>query len=531
MDSLFTTVSAALLIGGGAVVYTQCINTKSNKASQSPSSNNTSTKTTAAKSSTRKSDDTSDSYNPEDFLTPKQLKQLQSNKQRELEQQRAAEKLKVKKEQEENRRKAAAAKAAEEAAATPVVTTPTQSNKKDAKKNAKQQPQAKLSAADQAAAAEKKRLEKEQRKKEEKKRQAELEAQMLKKMQAQDSKTNKVAQKKKEDEALLNQDPEWTSVMTKKQRDRQRKLRHVDSDSDDEDMTNVTLIEEDLTGGAVAPQVVVEKVKVMVPIPEKQRFIIIGKGGETVEAIKAKTGCWISIPSEEDIKKDLARIYSQKPIYVAVEGPKPGAKMAEKIILELADKGFSSTLSDGLIQSKFNVDPAKRAAIIGPKGSYIDILQKTLEIKIIMPDRLSRDTAVLIAGKREAVNQCKKALQDLIDQGFSSITHPTWIKHAMTFSSSHRRRLIGRAGQVIKSLQASTDCKITFPKSETKDVVYILGEKNNISRAVKSIEKLLAQIQYDEEESAYNAVKNESDQEEIDEELAQYMYIPDEDEY
>lgn len=552
MDSyLSTVIPAVLFIGGGAVLYSKCV--KPSSANKKPSSNakQSSSQTTSppqGKSNTKKqSNDDDEEYTPDDFLTTKQKKELKEKEKRQAEQENQQALIKAKKAKEEQRRIAAAAKAAEaEKNQPPQPQQQQQQQGKNGKKGASS-PQgngAKLTPAQQQAAADKKKAEKEQRKKEQRAREQQVAAELEKKLALQQKNapnggkvlSAKQLEQKEKDKQLLEalQDVEWTPVMTKSQKQRKKELLYASSSSDDSDIEVISSSTRGKNSSnddieEVSAPVVEEKVRVMVPVPVDKRHVIIGAGGVTIEAIKTKTGCWISVPKDEDIKKDFARMYNQAPVYIAVEGPKDGAAKAKKIILQLIEKGFSTALTGNTsIESKFQVEPIKRAAIIGPKGSYMDKLQKELNVKIVMPDRLSRDTTVLLFGEREQVNICKRALQQLVEQGFSSVTHPTFIRETMEFPAASRHRLIGRAGQTIKQIQANTRCKLAFPASPTKDIVHIMGDKDNIPLAIKAINRVIEQMQYDEEAAAVAAMRG--DEEELDEDLMQFMYIPDEEE-
>jgi predicted RNA-binding protein YlqC (UPF0109 family) len=501
------------VVGGAAYLYSQC--TGDRKKVAKAKANKTPQKST--------SDD--EVLEPDDFLTPKQRKELALKEQRQIEQQAAQKQLKDKKEKEEQRRIAAAKKArlATVAAEEPPPPQDDKKTKNDKKADKKKE----ISIQEQKRIAEERKQAAALKKKEEKKRQAELEAKMLKQMEQQQKETTKKENKKAQ---IIPQEDDWKPVMTKRQRQRQNELKHADSDDDDSDIEIISSSNAK-TDDQFAPDVKVEKVRIAVAIPEKQRMIIIGKGGETIEAIKAKTECWISVPKDEDLKKDHVRMYNvDAPVYVVVEGPKPNTVVAKKIILELVEKGFSPTLIGGMVEVKVNIDPNKRSLVIGPKGLYMDLLQRELQVKIILPERLSSDGAATIAGSRENVAKCKKAITQLVETGYSNVTHPNWTKESIPFSSSYRRRLIGRAGQVIKSLQSNTGCRISFPEQSDKDIVYITGARTNISAAIKAIQKIVEQIEFDEEADAVAALKSQSDSgDEIDEDLAQYMYIPDED--
>jgi predicted RNA-binding protein YlqC (UPF0109 family) len=507
------------VVGGAAYLYSQCTGDRKKVAKAK------------ANKTPQKSPSDDEILEPDDFLTPKQRKELALKEQRQIEQQTAQKQLKDKKEKEEQRRIAAAKKARLAAAAA--AEEPQQDDKKT-KSDKKADKKKEISIQEQKRIAEERKQAAALKKKEEKKRQAELEAKMIKQMEQQQNKNGgqqKETTKKENKKAqIIPQEDDWKPVMSKRQRQRQNELKHADSDDDDSDIEIISSSNAK-TDDQFAPEVKVEKVRIAVAIPEKQRMIIIGKGGETIEAIKAKTECWISVPKDEDLKKDHVRMYNvDAPVYVVVEGPKPNTVVAKKIILELVEKGFSPTLIGGMVEVKVNIDPNKRSLVIGPKGLYMDLLQRELQVKIILPERLSSDGAVTIAGSRENVAKCKKAITQLVETGYSNVTHPNWTKESIPFSSSYRRRLIGRAGQVIKSLQSNTGCRISFPEQSDKDIVYITGARTNISAAIKAIQKIVEQIEFDEEADAVAALKSQNDSgDEIDEDLAQYMYIPDED--
>jgi len=277
----------------------------------------------------------------------------------------------------------------------------------------------------------------------------------------------------------------------------------------------------------------VEKITTMVPIPFEDRFKVIGKGAETIELIKQKTDCFISVPQED--KRDFAQLYNNAPVYVRVNGPKEGAALARKIILELAQSGHSPTLNglSGLAESKFKVEVKQRAQVLGPNGSWLKALQTALDVKIIMPLRSSLDTEITITGPKSGITKCKKALAQLLQEGYCSITHPGWVKSKLPVDSSLHRRLIGRQGQTIRQIQNDNNCKVTFPRTadgHSEDFIFVIGTPENVANATVVIDDLVEEFQVDEEQKQYK--KDHADdndyEDELDEESRQYLYVPDE---
>jgi rRNA processing protein Krr1/Pno1 len=517
MDALAAVFPVAVILGG-AVLYTKCVATK-----------------TAKKASNKQSTASDDEVTENDFLSSKQLKERAEKEKRAQQQQNQYQQLQKKKEKEEARRLAHKAKEVEEAeAAAALANTKGKSGK--SQQQTRQQPQQQQqqkgkqpTQQQQQRVAEEKKQAAALKKKQDTQRQKDLQAKMEKQLSQQDQKNAIVLKKGGKDDnkaPAVVEDPEWTTVISKAQRKKLAQKR-VDSDDEGTFTGEVEVISAD--EGAPEP-IKEEKVTIIVPVPFEKRFSVIGTAGATIEQIREKTGCWVVVPKEEDRAKDYSKIYNNAPSNIKVEGPKSGAAMAKKIILELVDKGFSPTLSGGaIVEAKIQVPVEKRSLVLGPGGKWLKAMQEKLEVKIIMPDRLSRDTVVRIGGSRDGTNACKKAITQLLAEGYSSITHPTWIKHTLDFDSSYRRRLIGRAGQVIKQLQTSTRCKISFPPSDEKNVVYILGEQDNIQLAISRVNKLVHQIEFDEEEADLQHSLGE-DGDEFDEDQLQYLYIPDEDE-
>lgn len=532
MDTLVNVLPVALLIGGGALVYSQCAGRKKTSSSTSanspsyPSNKGGKSSTRANAKSAQSSDDEVDL---DDFMTAKQRKDAKNQENNIKKQQKIIEQARQERERIEKEEKAK--KAAQKAMFDAL-------SPKERKKLQQNGAQEKKSDAD-------KKKDKDSKKAQQKAEQKKREQEMAKKLGVNlaSGKSEKTPPKKIEEES---EDDGFTKATTKKQR--QKAAAKLQKQMDREEAAEMAQYadyiplsqqqqsndsDDDSDSKPKQEEKKVEKITTMVPIAFEDRFKVIGKGAEIIELIKQKTDCYISVPQED--KRDFAQLYNNAPVYIKVNGPKEGAALARKIILELAQQGHSPTLNglSGLQEGKFKCEIKQRSLILGPGGSFLKSLQSALDVKIIMPDRTSLDTEITITGSKAAIVRCKKAMTQLLKEGYCSYTHPNWVKSKVPIDSSLHRRLIGRQGQVIRKIQQDTNTKIVFPfheettagqLRENHDFVYVTGTPEDVAKCTVVIADLVVEFQTDEEQKQYKKDRDEDYDEEIDEELMQYMY-------
>lgn len=216
-------------------------------------------------------------------------------------------------------------------------------------------------------------------------------------------------------------------------------------------------------------------------IPTKEHSLIIGKAGETLKKLSEGTGATIDMPKRESASAKIQ-----------ITGTPAQVAAAKNAITSLVERGFSSITHPGILSDDITIDPKNIGLILGASGSTLRKIIEVTGAKINLPEKGSSSKKVLLVGEKEAVRAAKAALRSLIADGFSSITHPTWIKVEVDFPADKFGILIGEKGQTIKSIQGDTKARINLPEKGTKaTTVSVCGEAAAVAKAQKQIEKLL----------------------------------------
>lgn len=234
-------------------------------------------------------------------------------------------------------------------------------------------------------------------------------------------------------------------------------------------------------------------------IKPQQYGIVIGPGGATLKTLQEATNTRIDVP-----KKDGTGVQ-----VVTVSGSRVEANRCKQAIESLIKMGYSSITDPGTVSGQIAVPPSKLGIVIGPGGANIRTLMEKTETKINTPDKGSDSNKVSIAGKKDNVRRAKDAIKQLMDLGFSDITHEGWIMKEVEFPADKYNLLIGPRGQTIKSIQGDTKCKVNIPNptSEIQEVT-VVGHVSNVDRAIKQILRLITrdeEKQQAAEEAALNA--------------------------
>lgn len=352
-----------------------------------------------------------------------------------------------------------------------------ETEKEDAAKVAKQlkkrekeraRKEAKRAAAKAAAAAEaeKKTVVKEETKEPEKKLTKEEAAKAKKKKQKEKAKAKKAALKagleekpaapaKKEKAAPTEPADIWEEVKVKKGKKK----------AEPEDM---------MAGGAKAEH------DEMVYVERKHFGTIIGPGGSYLRAITEATGTSIELPKEGGMRPEIV-----------ISGSVQGCALAKSAIAQLVAKGYSNLTHAGTVDRKIAIPDKKRGIVIGSRGANLKALQQKLNVKIDFPEKGSEED-VTVVGDDKDVQQCLAAIKQLLEQGFSEITHANFIKADVEVHRDMLKNLIGPGGEVIKALQATHRVQLSLgDKSGEVTIVTILGEAQDVAECRVQMAQLL----------------------------------------
>mmetsp|Transcript_16537 Transcript_16537/g.27836 ORF Transcript_16537/g.27836 Transcript_16537/m.27836 type:complete len:582 (+) Transcript_16537:190-1935(+) len=146
-----------------------------------------------------------------------------------------------------------------------------------------------------------------------------------------------------------------------------------------------------------------------VQVPNAKVGMVIGRGGETIQSLQAKTGAHIQV------EKDGAFERGENTRPVHVTGTQEQVDLAEKLILETVSQP-SFREAEGIEEDNIDVSNTKIGLVIGRGGETIRSLQDRTKTRIqVQPDpRDGSDRRVTISGHKEAVAMAKKLIEDIV---------------------------------------------------------------------------------------------------------------------
>lgn len=159
----------------------------------------------------------------------------------------------------------------------------------------------------------------------------------------------------------------------------------------------------------------------------------------------------------------------------------------------------NEAIPDGEEQAEIYVDVprAAHARIIGSKGSTKIAIQDATGTEIRMPKRDGASTFVTITGPASGCKKAKEAIEQLVAEGISSITHPGHVARVMP--AKNLGLLIGPKGANIRALQSQCGIKIDLPEKDDdgkrsgKKEIKLSGPAEGVAMAEAAINDLYTQ--------------------------------------
>ena len=207
-----------------------------------------------------------------------------------------------------------------------------------------------------------------------------------------------------------------------------------------------------------------------VKVDAKYHKHIIGKGGSTINKIKAETDVTINIP-DTDSGVTVIRI----------EGNKAGVEKAKKELYEMVEKMENEKEKDLIIENRFH------RQLIGPKGESIEKIRKEFaNVQISFPDLGVKSDIVKLRGPKKDVDDCSKYFNRVVKE----MQESSFQVKVPIFKQFHKF-IIGKGGVNIKRIRDETDTRIDLPDSGSdSDMIAITGKKPNVTKAVNEIQKI-----------------------------------------
>jgi len=207
-----------------------------------------------------------------------------------------------------------------------------------------------------------------------------------------------------------------------------------------------------------------------VKIDSKYHKHIIGKGGSTINKIKAETEVTINIP-DSDSGVTIIRI----------EGNKAGVEKAKTELLLMTEKMENEKEKDLIIENRFH------RQLIGPKGENIEKVRKDFaNVQISFPDLGDKSDIVKLRGPKDDVDKCGRYFTKLAKE----MAESSYQVKVPIFKQFHKF-VIGKGGANIRRIRDETDTRIDLPDSGSdSDMIAITGKKENVTKAVAEVQKI-----------------------------------------
>lgn len=206
---------------------------------------------------------------------------------------------------------------------------------------------------------------------------------------------------------------------------------------------------------------------------------IIGRKGETIRILRERSGAEIQMPKKGALHD-----------YIIITGSAEACQLAKKSIEDIVKRGYSQLTHPNTTSDTIQVPKAMFPRIMGTKGSTIRALQDATQTSIELPERGSGDETVTIIGAVSMVLKAKAALQDLMDKGYSEVTHPDWHTLEIPFDQENVSALVGKGGATIQALQKRYSVNIRTPSDSHPGFVVVMGPAANLEKAAVEIRTL-----------------------------------------
>jgi len=225
-----------------------------------------------------------------------------------------------------------------------------------------------------------------------------------------------------------------------------------------------------------------------VKVPQEKIGRVIGPKGANITKIKEKTG--------------VKNIDTSGGEVCTIVGLPAEVALAEKAVTELVEKGFMSLAYEDFKEDALNVAQTSIPNIIGERGSIIEIIRKECEVEVdiqqVPKGSKKEKVKVTIAGESAGVEKAKEIISALSLFSYHEVTHPGYTHRELDVEEHKYRFIIGKGGCEMRHIQNNFKVKVTIPREgSTSDKVVVVGDANDVERAVKYIEKTL----YDAEQN------------------------------
>lgn len=218
-------------------------------------------------------------------------------------------------------------------------------------------------------------------------------------------------------------------------------------------------------------------VEVHLMIPCNLHNAIIGAKGRLIHSIMEDCGrVQITFP-QQDSKSDR----------VTLSGPKDDVDKAKKQLLNLSNEKQLSSYTE-----EVRAQPKHHRFLIGKNGSNIRKVREKTGARIIFPlERDENQDTIVIIGKKEAVLEAKKQLEEMIE------SLEKVVEEEMHIDPKYHRHFVARRGEELQHIANEFGgVQVSFPRSgDHSDVVTLKGAKECVEGARKRILEIVQDLE------------------------------------
>jgi len=231
-----------------------------------------------------------------------------------------------------------------------------------------------------------------------------------------------------------------------------------------------------------------------IKVPENKIGWVVGPKGANIKLITEKTGI---------------KTMNMEGDSVTVVGSADAVAQAKHAVEELLAKGWMSISYEDFSEEGVMVHPSYFPSLISqndfPKlegyrqaGHIIQTIKKQANVEVTIPPtppdaiKGTKKYRVGLAGNKAAVALGKQIVESIMMYGHHEVTHPGLDHKEMEIEPWQYAFIIGKGGSEMKHIQNNYKVKVNIPRpTSANQWVVIVGEPNDIERAVKYIEKQL----------------------------------------
>ncbi|CAF3361315.1 unnamed protein product [Rotaria socialis] len=210
--------------------------------------------------------------------------------------------------------------------------------------------------------------------------------------------------------------------------------------------------------------------------------LLIGKSGANIQRLREQMpDVRIDVPAVDD---------SEEFLHIRLSGKRIDVDKGRKILDEHLNQLRVSL--ENSIEQHITIDPKWHNRFFMNKRKLLNNLQKKSGDALIkFPERNINSDQILLRGTKQAVEQVRKCLEELIDTWENTTTKEISIPHR------HHGYLLAQGGFYIQPIQKQFNVQIKFPPrnneqdSPNDDIVRIIGRTDDIEQAVVALEKMI----------------------------------------